>query len=262
MPAGEVRAPDGTAIAYDVVGEGPPALFLHGLTSSREAWDPVTDGLRRALCCVRVDLRGHGASGLPPDVSLPAMVGDVHAVVTDLALERPLVVGNSLGGTVAAVYAAVFPTRGVVVVDQSLRWGDFGRLLAPFAERLRGPECMDAVLEIERLLGVEFMPGDAFERRVRASPPQVIRQIWGAVLDVPAAELTARAEAVLPNIGVPLVALHGSPPPEDYEAWLRRLVPTATVEVWDGAGHLLHLAERERFVARIRALEHDMSSRP
>jgi pimeloyl-ACP methyl ester carboxylesterase len=257
VSVGEVRASDGTTIIYDVLGGGRPLMFVHGLASRRQAWDPITDELATEFLCIRVDLRGHGASSPAPAYSLPSLVGDVRAVVEQLALgEPPLIVGNSLGGMVAAVYAAVFPTRGVIVVDQLLRWGDFATLIAPFAERLRGEACMEAVLEIERILGVDFSPGDEFERRVRAFSPEVVRGVWDAVLSVPAPELTARAEALLPNITAPLVSLHGGPPPGDYDGWLRGLVRNAVTEIWDGAGHLLHLTERERFVARVRALDH------
>jgi pimeloyl-ACP methyl ester carboxylesterase len=53
------------------------------------------------------------------------------------------------------------------------------------------------------------------------------------------------------HIRVPLLSLHGSPPPDDYEPWLTGLVPTAEVEVWEGMGHLLHLVDAPRFAARV-----------
>jgi pimeloyl-ACP methyl ester carboxylesterase len=61
-------------------------------------------------------------------------------------------------------------------------------------------------------------------------------------------------ESFLPRITAPLLSLHGSPPPPDYEDWLMRLVPSARIEVWNGSGHMLHLVEPERFAARLRPL--------
>lgn len=96
--AATLQRPDGTAIAYDVAGEGPPVVFVHGLTNRRQAWDPVTELLAQHVTCVRVDLRGHGASSAAPEYSMLSLVGDMRAVVEQLALSDPAVVGHSLGG--------------------------------------------------------------------------------------------------------------------------------------------------------------------
>ena len=50
-----------------------------------------------------------------------SLVGDVRAVVEEVALGEPAIVGHSLGASIAAVYAAAHGARAVVCVDQSLR---------------------------------------------------------------------------------------------------------------------------------------------
>ena len=238
-------------MAYEVSGDGPPLVLLHGLTNSRRAWDPICPLLEDRFTCVRPDLRGHGETALADDYAMPSLVGDVHALVERLGLGPPALVGHSLGGTVAAVYAAAFPARAVMCVDQSLRFGDFARRIQPHADRLMGAGWAEALLDIERDLGVPV--DDAFARRVRGFPPEVVRGIWGALLTTDPAELTALAEALLPRIAVPLLSLHGGNPEPGYAQWLTRLVPTARVEIWEGEGHMLHLADPQRFAARVRA---------
>jgi pimeloyl-ACP methyl ester carboxylesterase len=66
--------------------------------------------------------------------------------------------------------------------------------------------------------------------------------------------LTAIAEALLPRLSAPLLSLHGSPPPPDYESWLPGLTHAARIEIREGAGHMLHLVHPERFAARVRPL--------
>jgi Alpha/beta hydrolase family len=73
--AGEVVRQDGGTIAYDVAGDGPPVIFLHGLTSRRQGWDPVTCLLAPAFTCIRIDLRGHGESTPAPDYELSQVEG-------------------------------------------------------------------------------------------------------------------------------------------------------------------------------------------
>jgi len=248
--------PDGATIAFDVAGDGPPVFFLHGLASSRQAWEPVTGLLASSFTCIRIDLRGHGESGPGPDYALPSLVGDVRAVADQLGIEAPAVVGNSLGANVAAVYAALNPASAIVCVGQSLlRFGDFALLVQPYAQELQGGNAMEAVLEIDRKLGLEpFDDVEGLERRVRAFPPEVVRGVWAQLLTTPSEQLTAISEALLPRIAAPLLSLHGAPPPADYAPWLTRLVPTAEVEVWDGMGHLLHLVDPPRFAERLRTL--------
>jgi pimeloyl-ACP methyl ester carboxylesterase len=250
-----LRRPDGTTISYDAAGNGPAVVFLHGLTSSRRSWGPVTDLLTEDFTCVRIDLRGHGDSSPAPDYAMPSIIGDVHAVVEAMGFDAPAIVGHSFGGSVAAVYAAAFTPRATVCVDVTLRYGDFAEQVQPYADALRGERAMHALIEIEhRLLGLEPFSGIAeMERRILDFPPDVMWGIWEALLTRQPHELTAAAEGFLPRITAPLLALHGSPLPPDYEAWLTRLVPAARVELWDGMGHMLHLVDPDRFAARVRS---------
>ena len=245
-------------IAREVTGSGPPIVFLHGLTNSRRAWDPVIPHFSDRFACVSLDFRGHGETGAADDYSILSLVSDVRTVVEELSLDPPAIVGHSLGGTVAAVYAAAHRARAVVCVDQSLRFGDFSEIIRPFAARLQGDDCGQALLEFERGLGLGAYGETAeFERRVLTFPPEVVRGLWDAALTTPPEQLKAVSEALLPRIDAPLLSLHGSAPPDDYEQWLTRLVPAAEVEVWDGAGHMLHLVEPARFAERVARLLND-----
>jgi len=248
-----IGRPDGATVAYDVAGDGPPVLFLHGLTNRRQGWDPVTDLLREDFTCVRIDLRGHGDSSMASDYGIASLVGDARAVADELGIQQPAIVGHSLGATAAAVYAALNPARAVVCVDQVLRFGDFASLLQSRERALRA-NTTETVLEIDRQLDLgPYKDVASFERRVRAFPSEVILGIWERALTTPPEQLTALSETLLPQIKVPLLSLHGSLPPNDYEPWLTGLVPTAEVEVWDGLGHLLHLVDAPRFAARLTA---------
>ncbi len=250
-----LERPDGTRIAYDVAGDGPLVVFVHGLTSFRQTWEPVATLLTQDFTCVRVDLRGHGASSPGPEYSTPSLTGDVRAVVDELALGEPALVGHSLGATTAAVYAALHGARAVVCVDQSLRFGDFAAVVQHQADALRSDRTMEAVLTIDRGLRLEPYDGiEDMERRILAFPREVVLGIWDALLTTPPEELTAIAETMLPSIAVPVLSLHGSQPPSDYAAWLTGVVRCAQIEVWEGSGHMLHLVDPERFAARVRSL--------
>ncbi len=146
--------------------------------------------------------------------------------------------------------------RGVVNVDQSLQLGGFATALQSLASQLRGPDFTAAFDAVIASLGLDALNDDDrawAAAKHRAARQDVVVGVWSTVLDSTPDELMATVESVLPAVDAPYLAVHGSPTPPDYAAWLANLVPRATVEVWDGDGHYPHLVEPERFAARVRA---------
>ncbi|WP_329622212.1 alpha/beta hydrolase [Streptomyces sp. NBC_01255] len=92
-------------------GSGPDVLLLHGLAGHAGEWDATARALRDAgYRVVALDQRGHGSSERrPADVSRAAYVADVVAVVSELGLHRPVLIGQSLGGHTALLTAAAHP---------------------------------------------------------------------------------------------------------------------------------------------------------
>lgn len=246
-------------VAWDETGSGPALVLVHGITEDRTSFDTLLPHLDHRWRCVRLDLRGHGASADADDYGAVAMAADVATVVAEAGIdEPPLVVGHSLGGVVVTAYAAGAPVRGVVNIDQSLRLGDFATALQPLAATLRSPDFALAVLGIMEALGVDRLPPDVRADVVakhRAARQDVILGVWSQVLDSSPEELTATAEGLLGAVQVPYLAIHGSDPGPGYADWLTAQVPGATVERWDGLGHHPHLVEPARFAERLAAFD-------
>lgn len=89
-------------------------VFLHGLTFDRLMWDPVLDALPAERHSIAFDLPGHGSSPMAPRPGLAAVVEALHAAVLETGLEAPIMVGHSIGGPIATLYAATHPAAGVV----------------------------------------------------------------------------------------------------------------------------------------------------
>ena len=240
-------------LAYDVLGDGPPLVLLHGITENRRAWDPIP--LNDHYRVVRVDLRGHGASPGEDPYDLPTLARDVHAVVEKEATEPPIVVGHSMGAAIATTYGSLFPVRGVVNVDQSLALVELQAQIQQAVPLLRG----DGLNEfVEAMFGQVYGALDSAEVARLSALRQVNREavlgMWSPLLDLSPEELGALIERVsaLPP-GTPYLALHGLDPGPNYAAWLTALIPDATVEIWDDVPtHYPHLVDPERFVRRIR----------
>jgi len=100
---------------------GVPVVFVHSLAGDSNHWSAQLEHLRPSRRAVALDLRGHGRSEPPRngDYSIAGMAGDIKAVVDTLSLGRFVLVGHSLGGGVALVYAGAHPERiaALLLVD-------------------------------------------------------------------------------------------------------------------------------------------------
>lgn len=102
-------------------GAGPAFVLIHGLASNCRTWDRVADTLFAAgHRVISVDQRGHGLSDKPANgYDFASVTTDLAALFDLLALDRPLLVGQSWGGNVALAFAARYPgrSRGLGFID-------------------------------------------------------------------------------------------------------------------------------------------------
>lgn len=109
----------------DAGGSGFPAIFLHGSGCDSADWAPVIQKLPREIRAVTFDFRGHGSAAAPADpFTLQDLADDVVRLTTELAFQRVLLVGHSLGG-MAALEGARQSSRivGLVLLEAWTRLG-------------------------------------------------------------------------------------------------------------------------------------------
>jgi pimeloyl-ACP methyl ester carboxylesterase len=141
---------DGVGIAVRDSGDGEALVFLHYGGGNLVMWEPVVPSFDDAYRCIRLDLRGHGKSDVPPSgYRLEDMALDVLGVLDVLKVRAAHVVGSSLGAEVGLVLAAMCPERvSSLVLDGafSSEYGPYGVHEAP--DLLSDPE---ARRELEEL---------------------------------------------------------------------------------------------------------------
>ncbi|MGI5283325.1 alpha/beta fold hydrolase [Nonomuraea polychroma] len=92
-------------INYVDVGQGPVALFVHGVGTSSFLWRNVIAELRDERRCVAIDLPLHGGSAPRDDLSMPALAESVEELCEELGLAEVDLVANDTGGAVAQIFA-------------------------------------------------------------------------------------------------------------------------------------------------------------
>src|SRR5260221_11375000 len=146
LPAnGSYADVNGIRLYYEVHGTGRPTILLHGGLGAASMFGPNLPALAAGRKVIAVDLQGHGRTAdIDRPLSTENMAGDIAALITHLKLDRPDVIGYSLGGGVAFFVALRHPelVRRLVLVSTPIRRDAFyPDILAQQAQV--GPEAME-----------------------------------------------------------------------------------------------------------------------
>ncbi len=236
-----------TSLAYERHGSGAPVVLLHGLTFDRRSWRPIV-GRLDDVHTIAIDLPAHGGSAGPPR-DLDDVAAQVHDLLECLGVDRPVVVGHSISGAVAMIYAAAYPTAGAVSVDNPVDVRPLARLVKQLEPGLRGPAFAEAFAPIQQSMRLDLLPEPVPQEIVQ----DVVLGYWDQLLRTEPDELQAWIEQVAAGIAVPCLALFGDELTGAQRDYIRAVAPTGEVEEWPGHGHFLHLVDADRFAARLRA---------
>jgi pimeloyl-ACP methyl ester carboxylesterase len=203
------------------LAEAAPVALLHALGAGADDWLDIGRALSDHWRVIAFDQRGHGGSARPGQYSFELMRDDLATLVAALELVDPILIGHSMGGSVAYLYAEAFPdrVRRLVIEDTP----------PPFPANLPEPETIPENL--------------AFDGRLLVS---IIRQ-----LNAPDPAWWDRLGA----IQAPLLIIGGgstSPIPQDKLAAVVARVPHGRLLTIEGAGHHVHRTRPTEFLTAVR----------
>ena len=255
----------GARVHYEIEGEGPLVVLVHGFTGSAEGFASLSKVLRKRYRVVRPELLGHGRSDAPED---PARYGvweaarDLLGLLDALSEEHCHLLGYSLGGRVALRMALLAPERLHSLILESTSPGIAGEEAR--AARRESDERLSEILERDGIEAFvrhwEAVP--LFATQARCPPERLLRQRAARLAQRPhglaqslcgaGAGATDDVSPRLREIRVPALLLAGARD-EKYRAALReaaRQMPAAHHQVVQGAGHNIHF-EKPRLFARL-----------
>jgi pimeloyl-ACP methyl ester carboxylesterase/DNA-binding SARP family transcriptional activator len=205
---------DVTLHLVDWAGGEPTIVAIHGSAGMGHTFGALAERLAPTVRFIGVDLRGHGFSDKPPaGYDLERHVEDIRQLIAALGLRRPVLLGHSAGGTVAAFVALSTDVAGLILLEAMIGNRAFtenaAAQAAPLATRLGSPVAgFDAYLaewrsrrepfgdDAERLLDrwVRFalapLPGGAY--RVRALR-EAVEAEWASIIAADSLGALARA---------------------------------------------------------------------
>ena len=109
---GEYADVNGINLYYETHGSGRPLILLHGGLGSGEMFGPIIPALAANHQVIAVDLQGHGRTAdIDRPIDIKLMADDIAALIDHLGLDKPDLVGYSLGGGVAFFTAVKYPDK-------------------------------------------------------------------------------------------------------------------------------------------------------
>lgn len=225
-----------------------PLVMIHGANDQAGTWCPVAPAIARTRRVILPDLPGHGESA-PQDGPIPIslIVERLEAVINDAVgnSEPVTLVGNSLGGWIALLYALKHPTRVAQLVLE-----DSGGLARPLAVPLVAHTREEAIPILRAVHGPNYQP-----------PEWVIESLLQRANGSPMLRLTELQEHdVEPRLGsidIPTMLIWGADDgvlPMSYADALHQAIPHAALQVIEGAAHIPHLQQPERFLQCLAAI--------
>jgi pimeloyl-ACP methyl ester carboxylesterase len=282
-PKGKFVEVDGARLHYVEKGEGAPVVMIHGLGGNLLHYtSTIADEIAKTNRVIIFDRPGAGYSERPAgaDATTPTQAVIIQKAIDKLGIEKPLIVGHSLGGAVALTHAVRHPgkARGYV-------------LLAPLARLPEAPPPMFKGLAVRSPImqhfiawtiavpmGIKYGPAIMSAVFAPQTPTSDFATTSGGLLGLrPKAivtnmkDFTASAEVITelaegyPGIEAPVLCLYGL---EDrvliasHHLGAVEKIPGVEVETIEHAGHMLMHNEPQAVIAAIRRLDARARSEP
>jgi pimeloyl-ACP methyl ester carboxylesterase len=259
---------DGTPANVVEIGSGPPLLFVHGLSGCWQNWLENMPHFARTHRAIAVDLPGFGASPMPrEEISIPGYARFLEGVCDALSIDAAAVVGNSMGGYVAAELAIASPQRverlmlvsAAGITAEHLQRDSImagARVVAAIATRAAARHAWYARRPGLRRVALSFV----VRHPERLSAPLAHELMSGSgkpgFLPAMDAIVAHRISERLPQIACPTFVVWGEDDrviPVRDAGRFATLIPDVRVEILPDTGHVAMLEQPARFNALLEA---------
>ncbi len=280
-PLARFAASDGAEIFLKIEGQGPPILLLHEWASSHRVWEGIAHRLAALFTIYRWDARGHAAhdsvhvAAADRGVTLARMADDLADLIDHYRLEKPIVVGHSMGALILLAHIARHGCGRIgriCILDQSPRlvtdatwrlgiYGDWSRERDDHFVAAMKADFVKAVVELvafglNEKARARYRSGHTGIERMRTYlamlDPRPLIAVWGTLS-------SADMRPILATIDTPTLLIYGTesnfyPPPTG--AFVKDAITGAALIMYEGADHSPHINQPDRFVADLSRFAH------
>lgn len=260
---------DQTPIRYVSLGHGRPLIFLHGWTASVREWLPFATPLSEQFRTLCWDARGHGDHRYDVDINMgiDAMAADLHLLITELRLEKPVLIGHSMGALTSWEYIRRYGSDhlgGLCIIDQSPKlitdsdwqhgiYGDFDRDSNQSLIKRLGEDFAEGVLELAAN-GRNLRITENYQRNSRGfqklrltlqqQPAELLIRAWKSLS-------TQDYRDLLGQINIPCLQVYGDQSQfysQELAHWVESQLSDTQLHFYPNSDHSPHLWHQQQFI--------------
>jgi pimeloyl-ACP methyl ester carboxylesterase len=228
-----------------------PLVFVHGWSYDHTLFAPQVARFSAAYRVITIDLRGHGDSDAPhQEYTVAGFADDLAWMCGQLGVERPVVIGHSMGGTIALELAACYPRlpAAIMLIDSVILPSPaFVEALRPIGEQLRRPSYCKAIEQAGETL---FLPTDDANRKAQILTQMSLTPQHVAVSAFNNHLLAHDASAAAASCAVPAAYISAATTMADLPRF-RALCPQLITGQTIGSGHFSPLEVPDQINAMI-----------
>ena len=242
---------NGIELSYSIEGEGDAVVLLHGWGCDKSIWKSSIEVLSSNFCVVAVDFAGFGSSQEPDSVwGVEEYTCSVEALLKELNIQSPTLVGHSFGGRVSILYASRNDVKRVVLTDAA---GVKPRRSFTYYRKVYTYKLLKRALPL--LIGDKKAQMLLDQRRAKSGSSDYNRAtpMMRAILSKCVNEDLC---GVMPKIKAPTLLFWGdkdtaTPITDAYK--MEKLIPDAGIVVAEGAGHFAFLEQAELWCGALKS---------
>jgi len=245
---------------YNIQGDGEPIIILHGLFGSSRNWRSIANKLSDSYKVITADLRNHGQSDHHESMSYFEMADDLHALIGNLCMDRVSLIGHSMGGKVAMIYAL----RNSEIIKQLIildiapityehKYGKLffamnSLLLDSIKHRKMAEQAMDQIINdtwmSQFLLQNLVRTDQGFNWRLNLTAIEANIESISGFPDFKSNCKYDRPALFLGGVNSDFITIH-------HHETIRNYFPDAQIKMIEQAGHMLHIEQPESVLKAI-----------
>lgn len=229
-------------------GTGKDLILIHGIFASKEIMNPLFDYFKTSYHVISYDVRGHGKTDKPKNFTLEDYTHDLKEIISKLDLEKPIVIGLSMGSYIALRTAEKYPDLlSKIILLGSRPKGeislvnkdenpniDLKQMGMAISKRTYAPDTTPKQIE-------EFYRGNRSEVTLTGDER---KEIYASLSYY---DMLSDAD----KVKIPVLLIVGehdgiNPPEESVK--LNRALPTSTLKIVEGAGHIAYLERNDEVI--------------
>jgi pimeloyl-ACP methyl ester carboxylesterase len=223
-------------------------LFIHGAGGGQLSWSFQKGFFEKDSNPVFIDLPGHGDSGGEGEEEIGRYANHVHSFLISLGLQKPILVGHSMGGAIVQTLAIAHPEviKGIVLVGTGARLRVLPAVLDGIKKDFEETVKKIARFAYSRKASPELIEG-GIEHLMRCRP----EVLYGDFLACDRFDLLERVK----EIDLPTLILCGEEDeltPLSYSEFLHHQIQSSKLEILPDAGHMVMMESPEAFNRKVR----------